>query len=218
MNLGEKMRQIFTIISILLMLSFLISCGDDTSDNDGDNGNTDYFPLKIGNEWTFRESTDLSLYSYTIKLDRNAATKEKGGSEVYMVSSRIDTGNYEAETYGYSLTQNGLERVDYEDTLGEVYSSQYIMLKKPYDAGTTWETISESGNDTLVFTIVSTNETVNTVGGTFRNALKIEITNKNEISFKEYDYFAPNIGYVLFQFYIYEKLAEKRELRSYILK
>lgn len=212
------MRQVFFLIIVLLLMSFFIGCGDETSDNNGDNGNADYFPLKIGNEWTFRESTDLLMYSYTIKLDRYAVTKEKDGNEVFMVSSKIDTGNYEAETYGYSLTNNGLERVEYKDTLGETYSSQYIMLKKPYDAGTTWETISESGNDTLVFTIVSKNETVNTIGGTFRNVLKIEITNKNEISYKEYDYYAPNIGYILFQYYVYEKLSEKRELRSYILK
>lgn len=183
------------IVIFLSCLFLLSSCNDESVTSDG---YKNYFPLQIGNEWSFQYEIHYYPSGDTIKTFSSKITKSK------IVNGRE-----------YFAFDHGLPFLPYSQTLKEIIGgnsdSIYIRQNEKGDLmllidDSEWlfYSFNPSFLDSIIqtklnnaqygFVIESINDTVNTPIGLFKNCYKI-LNGFGSIRGAEYyTWFAPNYG------------------------
>lgn len=175
-----------------------------------------WFPLKIGNSWTYAVTQDTSLINlapgekfiakYTGVMSAPSKVTQGGLSwfKMHFAGPAI-IGSYDALA---RHDVNGLLGKDLPKTAPREYA-----IKKPIKVGTTWK----GGKTGIGFKITSLTKTVTVPKGTFKNCLVVVCTDTPSGTKTTVSY-APGVGKILVVAMKGTKLAVKWELKSYVLK
>ncbi|MEW4286080.1 S-layer homology domain-containing protein [Priestia koreensis] len=123
----------------------------------------------------------------------------------YTYRSTVDGKDIWSTVYNYydDVNEPGEPAVFFE-TSGGLYQSSLsktektataLMLKYPIKVGTSWQTPTVYNNALDQKKIVAVNQTVQTPGYTFKNAVKVKVYNK-KFGLNYYQYFVQNVGLV----------------------
>ena len=173
-----------------------------------------WFPLKVGNSWTYQVTQDLSvtnpapsekfIYTYTGTMSVPSQVSQSGLSW-FKMHFAASLGSYDA-----------LARHDANGLLGKdmpVTAPREYAIKKPIAVGATWN----GGKAGITFKITSLTKTVTVPTGIFKNCLSILCTDTPGNT-KTTAYYAPGVGKILVVAMKGTKQAFRYELKSYVLK
>lgn len=160
----------------------------------------DYFPLAIGNLWVEgdSESGGKNYLSEIGCVDEKEVNKEK----LWILDKKIFAGTRLVTRIKESYAKPDRETVEYKN-------NRYLtVLKYPLQTGVAWTKVT--GGIKVIYMVVSINETVTTLAGTFTDCVKIQQEQENLPGSWRYDYYAPDIGKVLTTTGSQRKTDEKR--------
>lgn len=173
-----------------------------------------WFPLAIGNSWTYNITQDTSLitpepgqkliakYSGTMS---SPSKMTQGGLVWYNMHFAALIGSYDALA---RRDANGLLGKDMPPAAPREYA-----IKAPIQVGATWN----GGKTGIGFKITSLTKKVTVPKGTFKNCLVV-VSTDTPANTKTTTYYAPGVGKILVIAMKGTKLAVKWELTNYVLK
>jgi len=173
-----------------------------------------WFPMKVGDSWTYDVTHDTSLINpvpgekLIAKYTGTISTPSKvtqGGLSWFKVHFAALIGGYDALA---RQDANGLLTKD----MPAAATREYV-IKKPIIVGATWQG-AETG---ATYKITSKTKSVTVPAGTFTNCLAVLCTDTSAGT-KSTAYYAPGVGKVLVVTMKGTKLAFKLECKSYVLK
>lgn len=155
----------------------------------------DYFPLSVGDTWTYRTAPRVSEYTNTV-----TETRAVNGITTYAMVIH--------NTYSFIAKRpDGI--YDYGDldpdlpTSAMIYSPPELLYKMPFLVGGSWDApvLSEAPNEQSETDYrggqVQSEETVATPAGVFAHCMKVIVDDPRELAPGRSEYwFAPNVGIV----------------------
>jgi hypothetical protein len=173
----------------------MMGCNDNgTGPNDG--AGSVYFPLHLGNAWTYRnisfylDTSGIFIYDtsfFSLMID---STIKKNGKTYFRLTREPGYVNSQqgADSAFYRLAENGDVYLLVNDT-----ESMYLKFSAPIDSAWTFS-INDSVSGTL--SIISKSDSVSTPLGVFRNCISIGPNVDPRLRPGEVSYYYPSIGYV----------------------
>ena len=154
----------------------------------------DYFPLRVGDSWTYRNDEDES--EFTVKV--LGEEKQAGGSVVYQVEklAGVRIHSWYAKTPGWVLV---LREANPEQEGIEVkHEPPRQFLKNPLTAGEKWRWSGKgmTGNDVLEINTVAGPEVVTTPAGRFRAMKVVSRVTDGDAAVTRTTWYAPGVGLV----------------------
>ena len=170
----------------------------------------DYYPLKVGNYWTYKDTShnngdsQQSTFKKTVEKPETVNGHEcfkVGSGDVEKCSSRWTGKDADGNIVEYAF---GTEKL-----ILTIWETPHIIIPVNIKQGTTWENrvkgVNEAYPDSILYavwtyTIASTEETVTVPAGTFENCLKIHTIIGNyegEIDTILDMYYAKGVGSVM---------------------
>lgn len=183
-----KARSVLASASLLLLLTTL--CVAQKAGAPA----RDYFPLKVGDSWTYRNDEDES--EYTIKV--LSEEKQADGTFVYQVERLIGARFliWYAKPQGWVLVR-GEANSEQEGT--EVkHEPARQFLKNPLVAGAkwTWKGKGMTGTDVLEINTVEGLQLVTTPAGRFRAMKVVSKVTDGDAAVTRTTWYAPGVGLV----------------------
>jgi hypothetical protein len=188
------MNKLLSVLIVLVLAASFLGC-DKESDSGGlgglgpggdSSGVADYWPLTMGNSWTFTQwdwtapATDTSEQTYSVTIVDTATIFN--GTKAYHASNgnwlAIVSGEFRKYDSG-PPTQN---QTDYDTWIKEPIQVNNTWFGGMYETDSTW------------YTITATDVTVTVPAGTFTNCLHIIYSATGYADW--HDYYAPGVGYV----------------------
>lgn len=177
----------------LVFLLFAAGCSQNSAGKHPSQG--DYFPLALGDTWTYRMSPGTKVYEAQV-----TAQKVIGGINTYALAVE--------DTYSYlAVRPDGVYQYgqgDPDDPKSAVlFSPPQLLYQLPFDVGDEWNTpvlAEPTGKDSETVYVggqVDSVETVTVPAGTFRDCYKLTVDDPRDSPANRTDlWFAPNVGIV----------------------
>jgi hypothetical protein len=146
----------------------------------------DYFPLGAGSFWI---EGDSETGGNNMRAEWNCL---EVSSTTRSIQRRIFAGRAVVST---SKRYYALAAFEVRESNSPSMNPHTVIMAYPYYEGKSWKTVRD-GNPT-VYTIVSKTATVKTKAGEFTNCLKIKEINSLIPGSQKFNYYAPDIGWVL---------------------
>ena len=164
----------------------------------------DYFPLYEGSSWEYQgEGNEYASFTRNVMYVKGnlAQVREDNGGTV---------GASVFKTSADAITRIFFRGESYDETnyLTSKSNENMIVLKSPIAVGTKWTNPNNERE------IVDTKASVTTPAGTFKECIKVKITENDSTT---YEYFAKGVGMVMREF-IYEELRITSSLKKYDIK
>lgn len=183
----NKTRTLFAIILLALLPPLRVSAEDPKPA-------ADYFPLRVGDSWTYRN--DGGAGEYTYKVEREDPQPGQASRFLVLLTAGVKVENFYSKADGWVLL-HGLNYPEHEG-LQVKYDPPKQYLPNPPVEGKTWEWSGkdQSGNDRHEESRVAGIEEITVVAGKFR-AMKIvsKITGASQPMTKTY-WYAEGVGMV----------------------
>ncbi|HWT01068.1 MAG TPA: hypothetical protein VN256_12545 [Pyrinomonadaceae bacterium] len=183
-----KARTLPASASLLLLLAALAAAQKSAAPA------RDYFPLRVGDSWTYRNDEDES--EFTVKV--LGEEKQPDGGVVYHVErlagARIHS--WYARTPGWVLLLREANPEQEGITVKHEPARQF--LKNPLVAGTkwTWKGKGITGTDVLEINNVAGPEVVTTPAGRFRAVKVVSKVTDGDAAVTRTNWYAPGVGLV----------------------
>lgn len=175
----------------------------------------DYYPLKIGNKWTYKFGNKSSTQIIEI-------IKYEENDNAFVFQQTTLLGTFAPMTVSDLISKkskkvNRIASMPYGSYAWEYLSKPEVILQFPLSIGSTWKTAYHGDKET--FKVLS-KITLKVSAGEFKNVFKIKlVTQVGEGQVTSYRYYAPNVGLIK------EEMAREDgtistiiELKSYKLK
>ncbi len=160
----------------------------------------DYFPTNVGSKWEYEgyaiteSTTDApadTVYKLTATIVAEKKDKLSSGDEVIMMIQNSEVHYYQPSETSYSFVETSYVRETKDavlsyDTKNDTTPDTTLVL--PLKEGKTWH-IYEN-----VVAKVLSQEDITVKAGTYKKAWKIEYTDTAASNYKEYFWYANNIG------------------------
>jgi hypothetical protein len=146
----------------------------------------DYFPLSAGSFWI---EGDSQTGGGNMRAEWNCL---EVSSTTRCIARRISAGRTVVSTTKRYYTLASFEVREGNTPLLKPHT---VIMAYPYFEGKTWQTVRDG--TAVVYTIVSKTATVKTKAGEFINCLKIKEANPLIPHSQKFNYYAPDIGWVL---------------------
>ena len=154
----------------------------------------DYFPLRVGDSWTYRNLEDES--EFTVKVV--GEEKQADGTVLYQVEKSVGTRIHfwYARTPGWVLMQR--EAYAEHEAIGVKHEPARQYLKNPLAAGAkwTWKGKSPTGVEVLEINEVAGAEVVATPAGRFRAMKVVSKIREGDSGLTRTYWYAPGVGLV----------------------
>ena len=148
---------------ILFVFGLALSCQPLATAQEKTQDSKSYYPLKVGNKWTYQIESDAVAKGSSKLMNQIAKIEKIDGVSL----SRLETtakGKVVASEH-LSITDKGIFRNRYNGT--EV-SSPICMLKFPIKKGSTWKVESKVGEEKLSVSCKSDEEEIEVPAGKFK--------------------------------------------------
>lgn len=156
----------------------------------------DYFPLRVGDSWTYRHSDDES--EFTVKV--LSEEKQADGTTRYVVEKLVGTPihSWYSKPRGWVLLHR--ESYPQQEGLDVKYEPTRQYLKNPLTRGAkwTWKGKDITGMDFFESNEVVAPEVVKTPAGTFRTMKIVSRVRGTETSRTNTSWYADGVGLVKF--------------------
>jgi hypothetical protein len=154
----------------------------------------DYFPLRVGDSWTYRNDEDESEFTVRVLSDERRA----GGDVAYEVEklAGVRIHSWYAKTPGWVLV---LSEVNPEqEGIGVKHEPPRQLLKNPLVAGAkwTWKGKGMTGDDVLEINTVAGTDVVTTPAGRFRAMKVVSKVTDGDAAVTKATWYAPGVGLV----------------------
>lgn len=154
----------------------------------------DYFPLRVGDSWTYRNDEDDS--EFTVKVV--GEEKQADGTVLYQVEKMVGTRIH--SWYGRSPGWVLIRREAYaeQEGMGVTHDPARQFLKLPLTAGAkwTWKGKGATGMDVLEINVVEGTQVVTTPAGRFRAVKVVSRVKEGDASVTRTNWYAPGVGLV----------------------
>jgi hypothetical protein len=192
------------IISILILVGICFSCTKEKHIFRS-KSTTDYYPLKVGNFWEYRDNS--ILYEYHFRKEVVDFCLIQGGIGVYKVkyfskyTLSSDTVVQKNEWFLYQTIIDNEVR-EFSDLNNP---DQYeILLRFPLEVGDSWQEPTQQMDSVWIFSMnvdsVVAIENVNTPFGNFIDCYKIR-SNMWDFEFSQFEkWFKPEVGFVKYRY------------------
>ncbi|HYG79652.1 MAG TPA: hypothetical protein VD861_04655 [Pyrinomonadaceae bacterium] len=183
-----KARTLLASASLLLLLAALAVAQKSAAPA------RDYFPLRVGDSWTYRNDEDES--EFTVKV--LGEEKQSDGQAVYQVE-RLAGGrihSWYARTPGWVLVLR--EANPEQEGIAVKHEPARQFLKNPLVAGAkwTWRGKGMTGADVLEINNVAGPEVVTTPAGRFRAMKVVSRVTDGDAAVTRTTWYAPGVGLV----------------------
>ena len=154
----------------------------------------DYFPLRVGDSWTYRNDEDDS--EFTVKVI--GEEKQADGTILFQVEKMVGTRIH----YWYTKAPGWvlMRREAYADQEGQSVAHEPARqyLKSPLAAGAkwTWKGKGATGMDVLEINVVEGPQVVTTPAGRFRAMKVVSRVREGDASVTRTNWYAPGVGLV----------------------
>jgi hypothetical protein len=154
----------------------------------------DYFPLRVGDSWTYRINEDET--QFTVKV--LSAEKQADGTMLYLVEklAGVQIHSWHSKPFGWVLTHK--EAYPQQDGLHVEHQPAKQQLKNPLVAGQkwTWKGKGIGGLDLLEINEVFGPERVTTQAGTFRAIKVVSKVTDGDSGVTRTNWYADGVGLV----------------------
>lgn len=154
----------------------------------------DYFPLRVGDAWTYRNDEDDS--EFTVKV--LGEEKQPDGTNVYQVEKLAGARIYAwyAKSAGWVLLRR--EAYAEQEGVGVTHEPARQFLKNPLTAGAkwTWQGKSATGMDVIEINEVAGPQVVLTPAGRFRAMKVVSRVMEGDSAVTRTSWYAPGVGLV----------------------
>lgn len=188
-------------VAVGLFAGLFVLAGCATTPSPAPVPKADYFPLAVGDRWTYRMSPGTKVYDAQV-----TATREIRGVKTYAMAVESTYTFLAAQPDGvYDYGQG-----DPDDPQNAVvFSPPQLVYKLPFQVGDEWDTPvlaepTEKNSETVyVSGQVDDIETVTVPAETFRDCVKVTVDDPRDAPADRTDlWFAPNVGIVKTTTYI----------------
>jgi len=145
-----------------------------------------YFPLHAGNFWIEGDSESGGVNM------RAQWVCDEISSNTYCMTRRIFAGSHLVKEIKQYYRIKGTQLRQFERSSDE---AGVIMLSYPFETGRSWRTVSEG--KWMEYKIEASGERISVKAGSFPNCLKIAERNLAYPRSVKYNYYAPEVGWVL---------------------
>ena len=154
----------------------------------------DYFPLRVGDSWTYRNDEDDS--EFTVKV--LGEEKQADGTVLYQVEKLVGgrIHSWYAKAPGWVLMRR--EAYAEQEGVAVTYEPARQYLKNPLAAGAkwTWTGKSATGMDVLEINVVEGPQVVTTPAGRFRAIKVVTRLREGDSAVTRTNWYAPGVGLV----------------------
>jgi hypothetical protein len=186
-----KTRTILAAILLLMLLATAAAAQRSAA------AGRDYFPLRVGDSWTYRNDEDDS--EFTVKV--LGEEKQADGTIVYQVEKVVGgrIHYWYTKTPGWVLMRREAYAEQEGVTITHDPARQY--LKNPLAAGAkwTWKGKSATGMDVLEINVVEGPQVVTTPAGRFRAMKIVSRVTEGDAAVTRTTWYAPGVGLVKMQ-------------------
>ncbi|MCK5134060.1 MAG: hypothetical protein KAR40_18160 [Candidatus Sabulitectum sp.] len=192
-------------ISVVLVLSFVVGCGDSSPAGPHSGSDSAYYPLSVGNQWVYSRSGSISVAGIPISTisgeniaDITGQVSHGEGFQVYVqeynLSDTVDTAGQIVVLDSTFTTYMNVTDAGVYSYLSLAGSDSVGFVPFPLQVGATWQFSEEPP---MTGEILSLTETVSVPAGTFENCLEMRITwIEAGNTVENVTDFAPNVGRV----------------------
>lgn len=184
-----------SLVGIILLATVVLAAGCAENSPQTLPTKADYFPLAVGDTWTYRMSPGTKVYDARVTEKRSI-----GGVAAYALAVE-DTYSFLAERadgvyqYGQGDPDNPRSAV--------VFSPPQLIYQLPFEVGDEWNTpvlaepTVKDSETVYVGGQVDSVEAVTVPAGTFDNCVKVTVDDPRDAPANRTDlWFAPNVGIV----------------------
>ncbi len=154
----------------------------------------DYFPLRVGDSWTYRNDEDDS--EFTVKVV--GEEKQADGTTLYQVEKMVGTRihSWYSKSPGWVLMRR--EAYAEQEGMSVTHEPARQYLKNPLAAGGkwTWKGKGVTGMDVLEITVVEGPQVVTTPAGRFRAMKVVSRIKEGDAAVTRTNWYAPGVGLV----------------------
>jgi hypothetical protein len=179
-QLGTRIMKRFAALTALVILAAPLSS---VRADDKVVGESPYYPLKIGNTWTYNGPGNT-------KLINKVVAHEKVGD---MMCARVETQiNGETKAFEHiGITADGIYRYSLN---GVKVDKPVLILKLPAKKGDEWKIDSKVGNETVTGKLTTTEEKLTVPAGMYDAMVAGGKLVSGELSVEAVNYFVKDVG------------------------
>ncbi|HVU85827.1 MAG TPA: hypothetical protein VHD36_00800 [Pirellulales bacterium] len=172
----------------LLLIAAMMTAGWAGRTLAAETNDADYYPLKVGNQWTYDLTSDGEKSTLVVRI-----VKEEEVDGVMLYRLEAETDGEISVTEHLRVTDEGVYRCRRN---GAQIEPPLCVIKFPIKQGDNWEGEARVGREDFDITGSTTLDEVEVPFGKFSAAKVIITTSENGMKIRSTDWFAPGVGMV----------------------
>jgi hypothetical protein len=174
------MKRFATLAALVILAAPLATVRADDKDKVGE---SEYYPLKVGNAWTYNGPGNTKL------VNKVVAHEKVGGVMCAKVETQVDGKAVAFEHIG--ITADGIYRYSLNGMAAE---KPVLILKLPAKKGDEWKIDTKFGNDTVTGKMSTTEEELTVPSGKYKSMMAGGKLEAGGQTIEAYNYFVKDVG------------------------